>query len=149
MSYHKQHECHTISSMNTILWKVWMSYHFWCVYHTLIVVWKSYRFWYAQCKQWNHTFFGMNLTPPFLLCGAVDIVLGGKKCKCRSTTHQRISHSECPLNKKRQTSSQLMYKELSSAIYIAVKCWAHFAITQNKYQVVQEFSSIYGLWLAT
>lgn len=33
-------------------------------------------------------------------------VLGGKKCKCGSTTHQRISHRECPLNKKRQTSSQ-------------------------------------------
>lgn len=37
---------------------------------------------------------------------AVDVVLGGKKCKCGSTTHQRISHRECPLNKKRQTSSQ-------------------------------------------
>ena len=57
--------------MNIILWAVWMSYHFWCVCHTLIVVWKSYHFWYAQCKQWNHTFFGMNLTPPFLLCGKI------------------------------------------------------------------------------
>ena len=31
----------------------------------------------------------------------VDIVVGGKKCKCGSTTHQRISHRECPLNKKK------------------------------------------------
>ena len=32
----------------------------------------------------------------------IDVVLGGKKCKCGSTTHQRISHRECPLNKKKQ-----------------------------------------------
>ena len=32
----------------------------------------------------------------------IDVVLGGKKCKCGSTTHQRISHCECPLNKKKQ-----------------------------------------------
>lgn len=31
----------------------------------------------------------------------VDIVVGGKKCKCGSTTHQRIFHRECPLNKKK------------------------------------------------
>ena len=30
----------------------------------------------------------------------VDIILGGKKCKCGSTTHQRTSHRNCPLNKK-------------------------------------------------
>ena len=28
----------------------------------------------------------------------VDVVLGGKYCKCGSTTHQRISHRDCPLN---------------------------------------------------
>jgi len=31
----------------------------------------------------------------------VDVVLGGRRCKCGSTTHQRISHRDCPLNKKR------------------------------------------------
>ena len=34
----------------------------------------------------------------------VDVILGGKKCKCGSTTHQRISHRDCPLNKKQQSS---------------------------------------------
>ena len=33
---------------------------------------------------------------------SIHVVLGGKKCKCGSTTHQRISHHECPLNKKKQ-----------------------------------------------
>ena len=32
----------------------------------------------------------------------VHVVLGGKKCKCGSTTHQRISHRDCPLNKNKQ-----------------------------------------------
>ena len=36
---------------------------------------------------------------------SMEIVLGGKKCKCGSTTHQRISHRDCPLN-KRNSSSQ-------------------------------------------
>lgn len=30
----------------------------------------------------------------------VIVTIGGKKCKCGSTTHQWISHRECPLNKK-------------------------------------------------
>lgn len=29
----------------------------------------------------------------------VDTILGGKHCKCGSTTHQRISHRDCPLKK--------------------------------------------------
>ena len=29
----------------------------------------------------------------------VDTILGGKRCKCGSTTHQRISHRDCPLKK--------------------------------------------------
>jgi len=33
---------------------------------------------------------------------SIEVVLGGKKCKCGSTTHQRTSHHECPLNKKLQ-----------------------------------------------
>ena len=36
----------------------------------------------------------------------VDVLLGGKKCKCGSTTHQCISHRECPLNKKKTSKSQ-------------------------------------------
>ena len=32
------------------------------------LVWNSYRFWYAQCKKRNHTYFGMNFIPLFLLC---------------------------------------------------------------------------------
>ena len=30
----------------------------------------------------------------------VEVVLGGKKCKCGSSTHQRTSHKNCPLKKK-------------------------------------------------
>ena len=33
----------------------------------------------------------------------VDVVLGGKRCKCGSMPHLRISHSHCPLNIKRQS----------------------------------------------
>lgn len=29
----------------------------------------------------------------------VELVIGGKKCKCGSTTHQHTSHSDCPLRK--------------------------------------------------
>ena len=38
----------------------------------------------------------------------VHVSIGGKKpCKCGSTSHQRTSHSKCPLNKKRcQVDSQ-------------------------------------------
>ena len=28
---------------------------------------------------------------------SVEVVVGGKKCKCGSTTHQRISHHKWPL----------------------------------------------------
>ena len=31
----------------------------------------------------------------------VDVIVGGKHCKCGSATHQRISHRDCPLNKQR------------------------------------------------
>ena len=30
----------------------------------------------------------------------VDVIIGGKKCKCGSTTHQRTSHKDCPLGTK-------------------------------------------------
>ena len=30
----------------------------------------------------------------------IDIIVSGRKCKCGSTTHQRVSHKECPLRKK-------------------------------------------------
>ena len=30
---------------------------------------------------------------------AVDFVLGGKRCKCGSSTHQRVSHRHCPLRR--------------------------------------------------
>ena len=35
----------------------------------------------------------------------VDVVVGGKHCKCGSTTHQRISHKDCPLNKQKSGNS--------------------------------------------
>lgn len=31
----------------------------------------------------------------------VEFTIGGKTCKCGSNTHQRISHRDCPLNKKK------------------------------------------------
>lgn len=30
----------------------------------------------------------------------VDFIVGGKRCKCGSSSHQRTSHRNCPLNKK-------------------------------------------------
>ena len=31
----------------------------------------------------------------------VEVNLGGKCCKCGSTTHKRTSHHDCPLNKNK------------------------------------------------
>ena len=62
--YYKQNNDHTnlwmkiilSCGMMTIPFLVWLS-----------MVWFSYHFWYAQCKQWNHTYFGMKFIPLFLL----------------------------------------------------------------------------------
>lgn len=35
----------------------------------------------------------------------VDFVVGGKRCKCGSSTHQRTSHHDCPLRSTPQSTS--------------------------------------------
>ena len=30
------------------------------------------------------------------------LIVSGRKCRCGSTQHQRTSHKDCPLNKKRK-----------------------------------------------
>ena len=34
--------------------------------------------------------------------GDVDFAIGGKRCKCGSSTHQRTSHHDCPLRSAKE-----------------------------------------------
>ena len=41
-----------------------------------------------------------SIPPRPSLPDGIIVSTGGKKCKCGSTTHQPVSHKDCPLNKK-------------------------------------------------
>ena len=46
----------------------------------------------------------------------VDFVVGGKRCKCGSSTHQRISHRDCPLRITKNAHQQSSVQDTPQAV---------------------------------
>ena len=46
----------------------------------------------------------------------VDFVVGGKHCKCGSSTHQHVSHRDCPLRNAKNAHQQSSVQDTPIAV---------------------------------